>query len=167
MVPQQSRASPTPPPPPSPHSSIVRMCYELPRPSGFACWNGGPATPTLGICVLGRWARGQLLTCVMLNVTHFSRQLAELTVRQEVMSGNSQKALEQGPTEKCTVCHTVYPQCNTCSRYGRRGMHPLDQEKARNAHDNPGFLDDSNTQQSHWRQKNQKGIINFHTYRYY
>ena len=111
--------------------------------------------------MLGRWARGQLLTCVVLNVTHFSRQLAELRVRQEVMSGTSQKALEQGPTEKCTVCHTVYPQCTTCSKYGSRDRHPLDQELARNAHDNPGFIDDSNTQQSHWRNKTQKGIINF------
>jgi hypothetical protein len=149
-VPQRFLASPPPPLPAQPDSTCVLR-----------------ATPTLGNCVLGRWARGQLLIYVVLNVTHFSRHLAELAATREVMSGNHQKALEQGPTEKCTVCHTVYPQCNTCSRYGRRGMHPLDQEKARNAHDNPGFLDDSNTQQSHWRQKNGKGIINHHTYRYY
>ena len=135
-MPQQSRA-PTPPPLPA---QLYSTCVLR-------------ATPTLGNCVLGRWDRGQLLIYVVLNVTHFSRHLAELAVTQEVMSGNHQKANEQGPTERCTVCHTVYPQCDTCSRYGRRGVHSLDQDKVRNAHDNPGFTDDSGTQQSHWRKK--------------
>ena len=126
-------------PPPSPHSSHSTCVLR--------------SIPTLGICVLERRARGQLLFYVVLEMTHFSRNLAELEVTREVMNGNHQKADEQGPTERCTVCHTVYPQCDTCSKYGRRGVHPLDQDKARNAHDNPGFTDDSGTQQSHWRKK--------------
>ena len=126
-------------PPPSPHSSHSTCVLRT--------------IPTLGICVLERRARGQLLFYVVLEMTHFSRNLAELEVTREVMNGNHQKADEQGPTERCTVCHTVYPQCDTCSKYGRRGVHPLDQDKARNAHDNPGFTDDSGTQQSHWRKK--------------
>ena len=63
---------------------------------------------------------------------------------------------EQGPTERCTVCQTVYPQCHTCSKYGKRGVHPLDMEKSRNAHDNPSFTDDSGTTQSHWQKKDKK-----------
>ena len=90
-------------------------------------------------------------------MTQFSRHLSELVVTREVMSGNRQKAnYEQGPTERCTVCHTVYPQCDTCSKYGRRGVHSLDQDKFRNAHDNPSFTDDSGAQQSHWMKKIEK-----------
>ena len=96
------------------------------------------------------------------NMTQFSRHLSELVVTQAVMSGNRQKAnYEQGPTERCTVCHTVYPQCDTCSKYGRRGMHSLDQDKFRNAHDNPGFTDDSGALQSHWMKKDKKVPTNY------
>ena len=95
-------------------------------------------------------------------MTQFSRHLSELVVTREVMSGNRQKAnYEQGPTERCTVCHTVYPQCDTCSKYGRRGMHSLDQDKFRNAHDNPGFTDDSGALQSHWMKKDKKVPTNY------
>ena len=97
-------------------------------------------------------------------MTQFSRHLSELVVTREVMSGNRQKAnYEQGPTERCTVCHTVYPQCDTCSKYGRRGVHSLDQDKFRNAHDNPSFTDDSGAQQSHWMKKIEKSISTSHT----
>ena len=124
-------------------TSIVNECYGPSPPAGYACWDGGPA--------------GNLLFYVAPNMTQFSRHLSELVVTREVMSGNRQKAnFEQGPTERCTVCHTMYPQCDTCSKYGRRGVHSLDQDKFRNAHDNPSFTDDSGAQQSHWMKKIEK-----------
>ena len=36
-------------------------------------------------------------------------------------------------------------------------MHPLDMEKAKNAHDNSSFIDDSGNTQSHWKNKSEKG----------
>ena len=64
---------------------------------------------------------------------------------------------EQGPTERCSVCKTEYPKCHTCSKYGSRNMHPLDTEKAKGAHDNSSFIDDSGNTQSHWKNKSEKG----------
>ena len=112
--------------------------------------------------MLGRRARGQLV------ILHHHRTniiqsaiVGRLVVTHEVINQNHLMAdSEQGPTEKCTVCHTVYPQCSTCSKYGRRGVHPLDMEKSRNAHDNPSFTNDSGTVQPHWMKKDGKSTNN-------
>jgi len=44
--------------------------------------------------------------------------------------------------EVCKTCHTSYPECTTCQKYGRKDKHMLDVEKQKGSHDNSGFTND-------------------------
>ena len=43
--------------------------------------------------------------------------------------------------EICKTCHTQYPECTSCKKYGRK-IHQLDIEKNKGSHDNPGYKND-------------------------
>ena len=59
-------------------------------------------------------------------------------------------------TEICSVCKTSYPRCMTCEKYGRKGKHSLDRDKAMNSHDNPSYINDKGDSQPSWNRKESK-----------